>query len=161
MVAVSGNRDLANLAGVRVRLRDPFGHSRFNDGPSKRARERVRTHGFTGVLVRIYVVNEERFGLTALFLYPVAAANGNTLLPFPIDVGLQIRNEVVRYIDVALDQPLRPRDVHRRESLRVAAGREIENLKDGELGDRGTVHFLAERSDVPHWHMWIHVSVAD
>src|SRR5260370_40632304 len=107
MVAVSGNRDLANLAGVRVRLRDPFGHSRFNDGPSKRARERVRTHGFTGVLGRIYVVHEERFGLIALFLYPLAPANGNTLLPFPIELGLPIRNEVVRYLDVGRDLPLR------------------------------------------------------
>src|SRR5580698_4313379 len=64
-------------------------------------------------------------GLIALFLYPVAPANGNTLLPFPIDVGVQIRNEVVRYIDVALYQPLRLRYVHGRESLRVAADREI------------------------------------
>ena len=135
MVAVSGNRDLANLAGVRVRLHDPFSHPRFNDGSAKRTRERVRTYGFTGVLVRIHAVHEERFGLIALFLYPVAPANGNTLLPFPIDVGVQIRNEVVRYIDVALYQPLRLRYVHGRESLRVAADREIENLKDGELGD--------------------------
>src|ERR1700675_4918384 len=81
MVAVSGNRDLSNLAGVRVRLRDPFGHSRFNDGSANRTRERVRTYGFTGVLVRIHAVHEERFGLIALFLHPVAPANSNTLLP--------------------------------------------------------------------------------
>src|SRR6266496_453731 len=123
MVSVSGNWDLPNLAGVRVRLRDPFGHSRFNDGSAKRTRERVRTYGFTGILVRIHAVHEEHFGLIALFLKPVAPGNGNTLPPFAIDVGVQIRNEIVRYIDVALDQPLRLRDVHGRESLRIAADR--------------------------------------
>jgi hypothetical protein len=135
MVTVSGDQDLAYLAGIRVRLGDPFSQHRFNDGSAKGAGERVRAYGFTSILVRIHAVQEEHLGLIALFLQPVASGNGNTLPPFPVDVGVQIRTKVIRYINVALDQPLRFRDVHGRESLRVTVDRKVQNLKDGEFGN--------------------------
>ena len=106
MVAVSGNQDLANLAGIRVRLGDPFGQPRFHDGSAKCARERVRPYGFTRILVRIHTVHEKHLGLIALLLKPVASGNGNALAPFPVDIGVQVRNKIIRYVDVARHQSL-------------------------------------------------------